>query len=257
MSFESRPLSFKLALFILPLSIMLYVSSLTMKVANVVGTVHLDTAGIEQELSAGLEGNVPVKAISDTIAGGINDVISEEFPLFANQAVFQIINRGVREKVEEKGVELMRSAMPRIDIPQPVPDVREVRLVQTIKDLWATGTTGDTFLAVALIAFTIFFPITKYIALGWLMLGTTRRSTRDRVLGWLKSWGQWSMGDVFVVAFMVVFMKINTSVVSSSKLADITVRVGVEPGMYFFAASVMSAMVCSMLLSSAEGASEN
>lgn len=252
MSFEDRPLSFKLALFILPLSIILYVSSLTMKVANVVGTVHLDTAGIEQELSEGLEGNVPVKEISDTIASGINEVISEEFPLFANQAVFQIINRGVRRKVEEKGADLMRSAMPEVDIPQPAPDIRGVRLIQTIKDLWATGTTGDAFLAIALIAFTIFFPITKYIALGWLMLGATRRSTRDRVLSWLKSWGQWSMGDVFVVAFMVVFMKINTSVVSSTKLADITVRVGVEPGMYFFAASVISAMVCSMLLSSAE-----
>ena len=44
--------------------------------------------------------------------------------------------------------------------------------------------------------------------------------------------------------------------ISSSNLADITVRVGVEPGMYLFAASVISAMVCSMLLSSAERSSE-
>lgn len=251
MSFGDSPLSFKLALFLLPLSMMLYVSSLTMKVANVVGTVHLDAEGIEQELSASLESDVPVKQISDTIAGGINEVISEEFPMFANQAVFQMIHRGVRQKVAEKGPELMRSAMPEIEIPQPDPDVREVRLLQTIKDLWATGTTGDAFLAAAITAFTVFFPITKYIALCWLMFGATKRATRDRILSWLKSWGQWSMGDVFVVAFMVVFMKINTSVVSSSNLADITVRVGVEPGMYFFAASVVTAMICSMLLSSA------
>lgn len=252
MSFGNSPLSLKLALFLLPLSITLYASSLTMKVANVVGTVHLDEAGIEAELNNSLEGNVPVDEISDQIAGGINEVISEEFPMFANQAVFQLINRGVRQKVEEKGADLIRSAMPELDIPQPEPDVREVRLLQTIKDLWATGTAGDAFLAVALIAFTVFFPITKYLALGWLLFGATQRSTRDRVLSWLKSWGQWSMGDVFVVAFMVVFMKINTSVVSSSNLADITVRVGVEPGMYFFAASVITAMICSMLLSAAE-----
>lgn len=252
MSFGDSPLTFKIALFLLPLSIALYASSLTMKVANVVGTVHLDSEGIEQELTAGLEENVPVEEISNQISAGINEVISEEFPLFANQAVFQLINRGVRQKVEEKGADLMRSAMPEIEIPQPAPDVRDVRLLQTIKDLWATGTPGDAFLAAAITAFTVFFPITKYIALGWLMFGRTSRATRDRVLSWLKSWGQWSMGDVFVVAFMVVFMKINTSVVSSSNLADITVRVGVEPGMYCFAASVVLAMICSMLLTAAE-----
>ena len=60
------------------------------------------------------------------------------------------------------------------------------------------------------------------------------------------------MGDVFVVAFMVVFLKINTSVVSTSTLADISVRVGVERGMYLFAGSVILAMICSMLLTASE-----
>jgi len=254
MSFGDSPLTFKFALFLLPLSMVLYVTSLTMDVASVVGTVTLDSEGIEQELTAGLEENVPVDEIRRQISAGINEVIREEFPLFANQAVFQLINRGVRQKVEERGADLMRSALPEIEIPQPAPDVRQVRLLQTIKDLWATGTTGDAFLACAITAFTVFFPITKYVALGWLSFGASNRKTRDRVLRWLKSWGQWSMGDVFVVAFMVVFMKINTSVVSSSNLADITVRVGVEPGMYCFAASVVLAMICSMLLTAAERA---
>ena len=46
------------------------------------------------------------------------------------------------------------------------------------------------------------------------------------------------MGDVFVVAFLVVYLRINSSVVSTGTLADIAVRVDVEPGMYLFAASV-------------------
>ncbi len=254
MSFGNAPLSSKIALFLLPLSIVLYVSSLTMKVANVVGNVHLDVDGIERQLTAELEENVPVDEITRQISSGINEVISEEFPMFANQAVFQIIRRGVRQKVEEKGADLVLSAMPDMEIPQPAPDVREVRLIQTIKDLWATGTTGDAFLAAAITAFTIFFPITKYIALSWLLFATPAAATRGRVLTWLKSWGQWSMGDVFVVAFMVVIMKINTSVVSSSHLADITVRVGVEPGLYFFAASVVTAMICSMLITAGDRA---
>jgi hypothetical protein len=61
------------------------------------------------------------------------------------------------------------------------------------------------------------------------------------------------MGDVFVVAFLVVYLRINTSVVGTGKLADIAVRVDVEPGLYLFAASVLTGMLCSMLLTSTAG----
>jgi uncharacterized paraquat-inducible protein A len=71
---------------------------------------------------------------------------------------------------------------------------------------------------------------------------------RSRVLDWLKNWGQWSMGDVFVVAFMVTFLKINTTVLSTSALADIKVHVTVLNGMYVFGAAIILSMIASMLL---------
>ena len=222
-----------------------------MNVAHVVGAVDLHSDGIHQELTAELKRNVPVDAISREIAEVVNNVVSERFPMFANRAMFQMIEQSVRAEVARKGPELVSNVIPRFEVPQPPPDVRNIKLLQTIKDLWNSGTTGDATLAVAIAAFTVFFPITKYIALTWLVIGGPSSGTRSRVLAWLKSWGQWSMGDVFVVAFIVVFTKINTSVVSTSTLAEITVRVGVEPGMYLFASSVILAMICSMLLTTA------
>ena len=57
------------------------------------------------------------------------------------------------------------------------------------------------------------------------------------------------MGDVFVIAFMVTFIKINTSIVSSSNIANIKVHVDVLPGMYLFAAAIIAGMIASMLVS--------
>lgn len=252
MLFANRSLTSKLALILLPLSMALYAASLTMNVANVAGVVRLDSKAIERELVGELQREVPVDAISNQISRVIYEVVSDRFPMFASQSMYQTIRGAVREKVDERGSQMIASVVPDLDIPQPAPDLRGVKLIQTIKDLWNSGTAGDAFLAACLVAFTIFFPITKYIALVWLLFLRAGAPARERVLTWLKSWGQWSMGDVFVVAFMVVLTKINTSVVSTSTLADISVRVGVEPGLYFFAASVMLGMICSMLVTAAD-----
>ncbi|MFT4569412.1 MAG: hypothetical protein ACI8TX_000783 [Hyphomicrobiaceae bacterium] len=249
MTFKQRPTSFKIAAFLLPLSFVLYVSSLTMRVASVEGRVDLDAAGIQQALVADFEKNLPVKAITAEVSGMIFEVIKERFPVFANDNTFRMINESVTSQVTTRGPKILTSMMPQLDIPAPEPDIREVRLLQTIRDLWEID---DVFLATCITLFTVVFPISKYIALAWLTFGAAATTSRKRVLSWLKSWGQWSMGDVFVVAFMVVFLKINTSVVSSSTLAEIRVRVAVESGMYLFAASVMLAMICSMLLSASE-----
>ncbi len=249
MTFSQRPTSFKLAALLLPLSFCLYATSLTMRVANVEGRIDLDASGIQQALTADLGANLPVKAISDQMTAMIFDVVKEKFPIFANENTYRMINQGVFSRVQESGPEMVTGFIPQIEIPEPTPDVREVRLLQTIRDLWDTG---DVFLATCITLFTVVFPISKYMALAWLTFGNAAAASRKRVLSWLKSWGQWSMGDVFVVAFMVVFLKINSSVVSTSTLADIRVRVGVEPGMYLFATSVMLAMICSMLLTASE-----
>jgi hypothetical protein len=48
-----------------------------------------------------------------------------------------------------------------------------------------------------------------------------------------------------------VLTTINGSVVSTSTPADISVRVGVGPGLYLFAESVMLGMICSIPVTAA------
>jgi uncharacterized paraquat-inducible protein A len=126
--------------------------------------------------------------------------------------------------------------------------VQEIKLLETIKDLFLGTDTSDpdVFLAICILLFTIFFPISKYIALGLIMVPGER--DKIRVLDWLKNWGQWSMGDVFVVAFMVTFLKINTTVFNTSSLAEIKVNVTVLNGMYVFGGAIILSMIASMLL---------
>ncbi len=218
-----------------------------MNVARVTGNVSLDAAGIEQELKSQIGGERTLDAVSDEITAVISGVVRQEFPMFANQFMFSRIANSVAAQVKQRGPKIIDNLMPELNVPQPDAEIRDMKLLQTIKDLWNDS---DKFLATCLVMFTIFFPISKYIALTSLLIVPTHSPMRNSVLRWLKNWGQWSMGDVFVVAFLVVYMRINTSVVSTSKLADISVRVGVEPGMYLFAASVILAMICSMLLTS-------
>lgn len=236
----------KLAVVLLPVSVLLYVASLTMYVARVTGHVTLDAAAIESAIETQVGSAATLDKVSDEITAVISGVVRDEFPMFANRFVLDRIGAGVDQQVRQRGPAMIGQLMPALNVPQPEPEVRRLKLLETIRDLWRDG---DAFLAACLVMFTIFFPISKYVALGTLLAGTTGAAAHARVLGWLKSWGQWSMGDVFVVAFLVVYLRINTSVVGTGgELARIAVRVDVEPGMYVFAASVVTAMICSMLL---------
>ena len=244
-SIANRPTSFKVAALLLPVSISLYVASLTMNVARVTGNVSLNADGIRDELKAKIGGEETLKKVSKEITAVIGGVVREKFPLFVNTATMNMISVAVTEQVQRRGPSMIENLVPHMDTPQPDAEVRQMKLLQTIRDLWNRH---DKFLATCLVMFTIFFPISKYVALISLLMVAKHSPTHHQVLRWLKNWGQWSMGDVFVVAFLVVYLRINTSVISTSKLADIAVRVDVEPGMYLFAASVILAMICSMLL---------
>jgi hypothetical protein len=221
-----------------------------MHVARVTGVVTLDGEQIQRELRAEIAGEATLDKVSRQVTEVISGVVREEFPMFANPFILGRLANGVEQQVQRRGAALVDEILPSFVIPAPAPEVRRLRLLQTIHDLWRDG---DRFLAICLVMFTIFFPIGKYVALATLLVGGTAPSVRRHVLAWLKNWGQWSMGDVFVVAFLVVYLRINTSVVRVGRLADIAVRVDVEPGLYLFAASVITAMVCSMLLTGSTG----
>ena len=251
---------FQLACLLLPLSIILYVISLTMNVARVEGHVIVNNEGINEMLKEKAASEIPLERASDEISGLIRDYVwdlkrqaSSEGGLAAaaaNQISVGEISRTVNKEVKARGQPLIESMMPslNIEIPSPPPEVQEIKLLETIKDLFLGTETSDpdVFLAICILLFTIFFPISKYVALGLIMVPGERDKTR--VLGWLKNWGQWSMGDVFVVAFMVTFLKINTTVFSTSSLAEIKVHVTVLNGMYVFGGAIILSMIASMLL---------
>jgi len=114
-------------------------------------------------------------------------------------------------------------------------------LLKTIRDLYTDGQYG---LALIITAFTLIFPIGKYLALGYVYFGGSAR-WRGRMLLWVKNLGQWSMGDVFVVALMVVIIRINSSI------AEISVQP--LPGLWVFAFSVLLSMICSSILGFDQG----
>ena len=110
------------------------------------------------------------------------------------------------------------------------------RLLSTIRTLYESG---EMILAIAITAFTIVFPVGKYLGLGYVLWGRSETGRRA-ALRWIKNLGQWSMGDVFVVALLVVILRINT--------AATTLHVAAKPGLFVFAVSVISSMIVSVLL---------
>ncbi len=257
---KKRDTGLQLAYLLLPLSIILYVASLTMNVARVEGHVIVNNEGINEMLKEKAPSEIPLERASDEISGLIRDYVwdlkrqaSSEGGLAAaaaNQISVGEISRTVNKEVKARGQPLIESMMPslNIEIPSPPPEVQEIKLLETIKDLFLGTETSDpdVFLAICILLFTIFFPISKYIALGLIMVPGER--DKIRILDWLKNWGQWSMGDVFVVAFMVTFLKINTTVFTTSSLAEIKVNVTVLNGMYVFGGAIILSMIASMLL---------
>ena len=245
---------YRIACVLLPLSIICYLASLTMNVARVEGHVIINNDGINQMLKEKAAGEIPLDEVSDEISGLIRDYVwkkKQSVPgLIADQIDISDISRIMNKEVKARSQPLVDQLLPslELEIPNPEPEVREVKLLQTIRDLF-TGTEEterDLFLAVCILLFTIVFPLSKYLALGLVIVPGQR--DRGRVLDWLKNWGQWSMGDVFVVAFMVTFLKLNTTVFSTSSLAEIKVHVSVLNGMYLFGAAIILSMIASMLL---------
>ena len=253
-------IGFKAACLLLPLSIALYITSLTMNVARIEGIVKVNEEGVSKMVKTQLGDDMPLDMVADEITGLIRDEVwklkqqaSSEGGLAAaaaNQINIGDISRTMNKEVKARGANLIESMMPSvtIQIPDPEPQVQEIKLLETIRDLYkgTDKSESDAFLATSILLFTIFFPISKYLALGWIMVPASQNKARN--LNWLKTWGQWSMGDVFVVAFMVTFLKINTSVISTTELATIRVHVDVLNGMYIFGTAIILSMIASMLV---------
>ena len=89
----------------------------------------------------------------------------------------------------------------------------------------------EYFLAGLLLFFSVIFPIVKVAGLWVLWSMRFQIDQRRRFLEWLGFLGKWSMLDVFVVAILIVALKLGP-------LASVEPRAGV----YVFCAAIMSAI---------------
>ncbi len=93
----------------------------------------------------------------------------------------------------------------------------------------------EYLLAVILFFFSVVFPMVKLTALWVLWRVKFDDEKRRVVLEWLGILGKWSMLDVFVVAILIVAVKLGP-------LANVTPKNGV----YVFAAAIFSAIMTTM-----------
>ncbi len=90
---------------------------------------------------------------------------------------------------------------------------------------------NELILAAVIFFFSVVFPIAKLASL-WMVWGVPLSTGRRRtVLTWLERLGRWSMLDVFIVAIMIVLIKMKP-------FAEISPR----PGVYVFSGAILLSM---------------
>ena len=107
---------------------------------------------------------------------------------------------------------------------------------------------GQVFLFIVITGFSIVIPLLKIGILNKL-LGAKAKKTKnlDKYLHWMHLYGKWSMLDVFVVAVLVVAVKLGA-------IASVEMRYG----LYAFAAAVVLTMyVTARVVSLTNGSNDN
>lgn len=90
----------------------------------------------------------------------------------------------------------------------------------------------EFFLGAVLFFFSMVFPIIKLVGLAFIWYCPMKSSDRKKFLHWLGLLGKWSMLDVFIVAILIVAVKLGP-------LANIEPRQGV----YFFCLAILFSMI--------------
>jgi paraquat-inducible protein A len=105
----------------------------------------------------------------------------------------------------------------------------EISILTGARQLWDNG---NVFLCVVVLAFSVAFPALKMLVALTLWYGAdSRGSDLAGLLGWLETFGRWSMLDVFVVALTIVAIQISI-------VSDVTTHAG----LYVFTAAVVLSM---------------
>lgn len=94
---------------------------------------------------------------------------------------------------------------------------------------------GSYGLAVVLFLFSVVFPLAKLGVLWAIWAGEVRGRRKERLLHRLHALGKWSMLDVFVVALMIVSVKLGALATAEPR-----------PGIYVFTVSVVLSMAATV-----------
>jgi paraquat-inducible protein A len=114
--------------------------------------------------------------------------------------------------------------------------------VSVISGLWQLLEDQQYFIFLLIFVFSIVLPVVKLYYLFMLSTkNTIHTQSYSRHLHLMHRYGRWSMLDVFVVAVLIVTVKLGA-------LADIAI----EPGMYFFTAAIVLLMLITSLMVSLE-----
>ena len=97
---------------------------------------------------------------------------------------------------------------------------------------------GEHALAAVLFFFSIIFPTIKLIGLAIIWFEKLPEDKRTHLLHWLSLLGKWSMLDVFVVAILIVLVKLGPFV-----------KVEPRVGVYVFSAAILASMLTTMYIS--------
>lgn len=95
----------------------------------------------------------------------------------------------------------------------------------------------EYFIGTLILVFTFIFPILKYIFIGFRLINIPFGQI-NWVGNLVEIVNKWAMLDVFVIALVIVNMKFNTLIISTS----------IEIGTTFFAISVLLLMIASYIL---------
>jgi len=127
---------------------------------------------------------------------------------------------------------LIALSMPLMTVEKMVFWKNEYSVIAGVRGLWEQQ---QYILAIILFFFSLVFPLVKLAALAFLWFVPLGEKKRQAVLRWLGILGKWSMLDVFVVAILIVLVKLGP-----------LAKVQPQRGVYWFAAAIFLSMITSM-----------
>jgi paraquat-inducible protein A len=137
---------------------------------------------------------------------------------------------------------LIALSMPLMKMEKMVFWKSQYSVITGARGLWEQG---QYVLAIILFFFSVVFPLCKLAVLGFVWFIRLAEEKRKTVLHWLGILGKWSMLDVFVVAILIVLVKIGP-----------LAKVEAQRGLYWFAGAILLSMITSMYVDSLAGKKE-